>query len=118
MQRYSIVNEPGIRPPANARDAQAWRDLEPASPGGSTFEFPTKDGEPRRINASKHLEQVLRTLMKAPLYCGSRCRLSHYVMELRELGVDIETEGFRSEVETGRQTYGVWFLRSNIEALV
>lgn len=114
MSRYSNIHLVGVRPPATALDAQSWRDLEPATKGGSHFGVANENAKPFRIHCANHLEQVLRTLIARPLYCGSRCRHSQYVAELREMGVDIETEGFRADDKSVREIYGVYFLRSQV----
>ena len=112
--RYSIIHPVGVKPPSNALAAGAYHHLERATQGGAQFTVKEGDRKPFPVRVSKHTEQVLRTLIKRPLYCGSRCRLSQYVSALRDLGVGIDTEGYRADVETGRDTYGVYFLRSTV----
>ncbi len=114
MNRYSEIHEAGVRPPANALDAQSWKDLVPSSPGYTAFSVTNGDQKPRVVMCSSHLTQTMRTLIERPLYAASRCRLSHYVSELRSAGVLIDTIGYRNDDETGRRLFGVWFLRSKV----
>ncbi len=114
MDRYSEIHEAGVRPPANALDAQSWKDLAQSSPGYTAFSVTNGDQKPRVIKTSSHLTQTMRTLIERPLFAASRCRLSQYVSELRSVGVLINTVGYRDDEETGRRLYGVWFLQSKV----
>ncbi|WP_336042569.1 hypothetical protein [Pseudooceanicola nanhaiensis] len=59
-------------------------------------------------------QRVLEGLMRSPLYAASYVRLSDHVDHLKRSGFDIETLMFRNDPETGRDTYGVYILRSRV----
>ena len=45
---------------------------------------------------------------------ASRCHISEYVSGLRDLGVTIDTVGFRNHPKTGQQIYGMYELQDKI----
>ena len=111
--RYSELHEPGVKPPAHTLDVERWADPEPSTKGGTRFDV-VQDGEViATIHAEGHKEQVARTLALRPVKSASRCRISQYVAALREDGVPIDTEGFRSD-DKGRSSFGVYFLRAKL----
>ena len=101
------------RPPESAKRVYAWRDL-PSVEGLASFEIRNGDQETIMVTVSKHQRQVLEGLMEHPIYAASYCRISDQVAMLRELGIDIETKMYRNDPETGRQRYGVYFLKSKV----
>ena len=111
--RYSILHEPGVKPPKNTLDAQRWADLAPASKKGSVCTLRHQSGETYTVAVSKHTEQVLRTLSQRPMKSASRCRISQYVSALREMNVAINTEGYRS-ADDDRESYGVYVLQDTL----
>ena len=101
-------------PPANAQRVYRWDDL-PGATDLATFRVTDNDQDAREIVVSNHQRQVLEGLMKRPLYAASYCRLSDQVLPLRrDHGIDIECEMYANDPETGRQRYGVYFLKSKV----
>lgn len=114
MSRYSIIHPAGVKPPSIALSAEAWRDLEPATSNGTKFEIKQADGQTLTYWAKDHTEQVLRTLTKRPVLSASRCRISQYTSEMRNAGINIDTEGFRDHPTTGQRIYGMYVLRDAV----
>ena len=106
-----------IDPPANTKRIPSWKVFK----GGTKparFRVTTEGAEPRVITVKSKVRQVLEGLMSAPLMSASYCRLGNQVMYLRrDHGVDILTELYPGDDDTGRQHYGVYFLKSKVERL-
>lgn len=102
------------RPPKDALRVYKWADL-PGLTEPAEYLVSDPNQEPRKIWVSKHKRQVLEGLMKHPIYAASYARISDQVSPLRhDLGVDIATRIYRNDAETGRKTYGVYFLKSKV----
>ena len=100
--------------PRNTLYVQRWADLtsktEPAR-----YRVEDEDGSSHTITVSKNMRRILDTLMLRPIYCASRCRISHYVNVMRhELSVKIETDRYKNDPASGRMSYGVFRLVSKI----
>ena len=101
------------KPPKNARRVYSWADLPDCQmPGAYLTEG--DDKEPRKIVVDKKRQRVLEGLIRSPLYAASYVRLSDHVDHLKRAGVDIETLMFRNDPETGRDSYGIYVLRSRV----
>ncbi len=103
--------------PSNTLYVQRWADLnaltEPAE-----FEVTNDNGESHVIHADRNLRRVLEALRKQPIYCASRCRVSHYVNLLRhEKRVAIETDRYSNDAASGRMSYGVFRLVSKVRRI-
>ncbi|MEP6019257.1 MAG: hypothetical protein ABJ251_12360 [Paracoccaceae bacterium] len=109
--RYSKLHEQGTKPPVNTLDSEAWHNLPPASKQGAVFTVRNKNEKPFSITVKGHAEQVARALMERPMKSASRCRISQYVAALRSMGLEIDTEGFRTG---SRESYGVYMMRSQL----
>ncbi|HBZ45318.1 MAG TPA: hypothetical protein DEO85_14975 [Maritimibacter sp.] len=106
-----------IKPPSNAQ--RIWRvaDL-PRERGLRRYLITNPLGEASTVLLSKRRRQVMDLLMQGPVHCASPVRLSDMVHLLREeTKVDIETEFYPGDEETGAGTYGVYFLRSKVTLL-
>lgn len=102
------------KPPTNARRVYRLADL-PNERAPARYLVQDPGQEPREITVTKHRRQVLEGLMRGPIYAASYCRVSDQVLPLRrDDGVDIECKMYRNDPETGRERYGVYFLRSNV----
>ena len=117
MPRYSIIHPSGVLHPAGALSAERWADLKPATSTGTKFVVSKPDGTELTFWADKHTEQVIRTLIERPLLSASRCRLSQYTSHLRELGVAIDTVGFRDHPTTGQRIYGMYELADKVNPI-
>lgn len=105
------------RPPSNSKRVYRWTDL-PNHTDGALYRVTDPGKEPREIFARKHKQQVLEGLMQSPLYAASYCRLSDQVLPLRrDDGIEIECKLYQSDAETGRQKFGVYFLKSKVERI-
>ncbi|SFD67300.1 hypothetical protein [Roseivivax sediminis] len=101
------------KPPKNAKRIYRWADLpECLAPGKYLIE--DSDGQSREIWCHKNRQRVLEGLIRSPLFSASYARLSDHVDHLKRAGVDIETLMFRNDPETGRKTYGIYRLVSNV----
>jgi hypothetical protein len=106
-----------ITPPANA--SRIWRvsDL-PKARASQAYRITNSDGSEAKITLSKRRRQVLDLLLKGPVYCASPVRLSDMVHVLkRENGLEVHTEFYPGDKETGTGTYGVYFLKSHVVTL-
>lgn len=106
-----------LKPPANAQ--RIWRvaDL-PKHRAPAHYLIATDDGEPTKVLLSKRRRQVMDLLMQGPVYCASPVRISDIVHLLkRETGVQVDTEYYPGDVETGAGAFGVYFCRSNVTLL-
>ena len=103
-----------LKPPKNTRRVSRWADL-PDCREPAEYLVTDQSGNTRSIWVSKHKRQILEALMRAPMFCASICRLSHFIMGLREVqGLNIETERFSNDPATGRETYGIYKLLDNV----
>lgn len=102
-----------IKPPSNARRIYRWADLPRCQPhAGYVVE---NDGqEAVTLFVRNKRQRVLEGLMRSPLYAASYARLSDHVDHLKRSGVVIETLMFRDDPETGRDTFGIYVLRSRV----
>lgn len=104
------------QPPKNARRVYSWGDLPPCRPTASYLV--ENDGlAPQTITVGKKRQRVLEGLMHSPLYAASYARLSDHVDHLKRCGIVIETLMFRNDPDTGRDTYGIYVLRSQVTRL-
>lgn len=103
--------------PKNTLYVQRWADL-PALTETAEFEITNGDGDSHTIHVNKNTRRVFEALWKSPIYCASRCRISHYVNLLRhEYNVEIETDRYSNDPDTGRLTYGVFRLVSKVRRI-
>lgn len=57
--------------------------------------------------------------MQGPVYCASPVRISDIVFVLkRENGLEVDTEFYPGDPETGAGQYGVYFLKSRVRRLI
>lgn len=104
-----------LTPPPNAKRIYAWKDT-PDLTDSAVYRVTDPGQDPREIVVSKNQRRVLEGLMRNPLYAASYCRVSDQVLPLRrDHGVEIHCEMYRNDPETGRERYGVYFLRSKVE---
>lgn len=104
-------------PPTDACRVYKWTDLPPHTKR-ARYRVTNKGQEPKEISVARHQRQALEGLMRSPLYAASYCRLSDQVLPLRrDQGIDIECEMYSNDAETGRQRYGVYFLKSKVERI-
>ncbi len=69
-----------------------------------------------RVTVLKLTErQIVRQLMRAPIYCASRINLSAYVDKLRQRGLPIVTHRFRDPETAG--SYGIYALSEAVVEL-
>jgi len=103
------------KPPSNALNSGNWNAISKQTKR-TTFEVLGGDGKSRTISVANNCLRVLDCLTKRPLYCASRARISQEVSTLKHrYGLDIETLLYRNDPQTGRKTYGVYFLRSKVK---
>ena len=103
-------------PPKNTLHVNRWTDL-PDTNAPARYYF-IKDDKRYEFTASNKLRVVLEGLMKQPIACASKCRISQYVSNLkRDHGVDIETVMYSAQNPTpqGGESFGVYFLHTKIE---
>lgn len=113
LQRTAIVKISNIKPPSNARRIYRWADLPGCQP--HTGYIVENDGqEAVTLFVRNKRQRVLEGLMRSPLYAASYTRLSDHVDHLKRSGVVIETLMFRDDPETGRDTFGIYVLRSRV----
>lgn len=100
--------------PSNTLYVQRWTDLDaPTDP--AQFEITNDDGDSHVIRVDRKMRQILEVLDKRTIYCASRCRISHYVNLLRhEKRVEIETDRYSNDADSGRLSYGVFRLVSKV----
>lgn len=104
------------QPPEHARRVYRWSDLPPTQPH-SGYRVENEGQEPMTVYIGNKRQRVLEGLMRSPLYAASYARLSDHVDHLKRSGIDIETLMFRNDPETGRDTFGVYVLRSRVTRL-
>lgn len=105
------------RPPADTIRIMRVADL-PRNRGPWTYEITNPGQSPFTAVFCKRQRQALDLLMRGPLYCASPVRLSDIVFILkRERGLDIHTEHYPGDKDTGSGDYGVYFLRSKVRRI-
>jgi hypothetical protein len=103
-----------VIPPSSTQ--RIWRvaDL-PRSRGAAKYRIEDGNGQGGIVTLSKRRRQVMDLLMQGPVYCASPVRISDIVHLLkRETGVEVDTEYYPGDKETGDGTYGVYLLRSTV----
>ncbi|SLN23366.1 hypothetical protein ROJ8625_00938 [Roseivivax jejudonensis] len=101
-------------PPKNAR--RIWRvaDL-PKDRRPVAYEIRNTDGSVRVCLLSKRKRQIMDLLIDAPVYCASPVRISDIVHVLkRETGVEIHTDYYAGDPNTGAGAYGTYTLVSRV----
>lgn len=102
------------QPPLNTLHVNRWDEL-PDCKEPAMYSV-TVNGEPKTILVSKKNRQVLEGLINQPVACASKCRLSDNVLHLRrDHGLDIEMKMYKSTDKSGGESYGVYFLNSEVE---
>lgn len=105
------------KPPKNSQ--RIWRvaDL-PQARAAQSYRFTNTDGSEIKVLLANRRRQVLELLLKGPVYCASPVRLSDIVHVLkRENGLEVHTEFYPGDTETGAGIYGVYFLKSRVARL-
>ena len=101
------------KPPKNAKRVYRWADL--ASKERATYPVSDQNQEPREISVANNQRRVLEGLLQGPIYAASYCRLSDQVLPLRrDKGISISCKMCRNDPDTGRESYGVYFLESKV----
>ncbi|WP_209599718.1 hypothetical protein [Ruegeria sp. HKCCSA071] len=114
---YRLSKTTLTKEPRNTLYVQRWADL-PALTDMAEFAITNTDGNSHSIHINKNTRRVFEALWKSPIYCASRCRISHYVNLLRhEYNVEIETDRYSNDPDTGRLTYGVFRLVSKVRRI-
>lgn len=111
------MNNNTQKPPANSQ--RIWRvsDL-PKARAAQSYRITNTDGSEINVTLANRRRQVLELLLKGPVYCASPVRLSDMVHVLkRENGLEVHTEFYPGDTETGAGTYGVYFLKSRVARL-
>lgn len=102
------------KPPKNAKRIYRWDDL-PKAETAATYLVESEGQEPHTTIVSGKRRRVLEGLLKSPLYAASYARIGDHVDHLRkDNGIDIDTLGYKNDVETGREKFGVYSLRSKV----
>lgn len=102
------------KPPKNAKRVYRWSDL-PSDKTRARYMVTDEGQEPREISVANNQRRVLEGLMHGPIYAASYCRISDQVLPLRrDKSIDIECKMYSNDPETGRERYGVYFLRSTV----
>lgn len=100
--------------PRNTLYVQRWADLANQTEA-ARYLVEDENGDSHTITVSKNMRRILDTLMLRPIYCASRCRVSHYINVLRhELRVKVETDRYKNDPASGRMSYGVFRLVSKV----
>ncbi len=72
-------------------------------------------GETRKIWVSRNKRRIIDALIDGPAHCASPCRLSNFVMGLREeQGFNIETVWFDQDPKAGRARFGIYNLLDQV----
>lgn len=91
-----------------------WRDLPPQTEPAE-YQVTTEAGEIRQFWVSKNKRRLVDALIDGPVHCASPCRLSHFVMGLREdQGLNIETVWFDNDPKAGRTRCGIYKLLDSV----
>lgn len=105
------------RPPAGTIRVMRVADL-PRNRGLWTYEITNRNQPSFTAVFCKRQRQVLDLLMRGPVYCASPVRLSDTVFLLkRECGLDVHTEFYPGDTDTGSGAYGVYFLHSKVRRI-
>ena len=115
--KNSKVHEPRVKPPNDAKRIYTWSGL-PNTTEAQSYLIENEAAEVFTITSSKAQHQMLEGLMTRPIHAASYCQISDQVNLLREAGLDIETEMFRNDPETGRNRYRVYFLKSRVTPII
>ncbi len=106
--------ESKTRPAPGTLWVTGWHSLK-SETAIAAFLVESEGADPRTIHVGKNKRRIVEALINNPMYCASPCRLSHYVMELREeQGLNIETEWYSNDPKTGRERYGVYVLKDKV----
>mgnify|MGYP001800072087 CR=1 FL=1 len=99
------------QPPTSTRYSQSWNPLEQAQPP-ETWLIEPKEGEAFEVRfPANGTLRVFKTLVKAPLACPSRLRISDRILILRrDYGLNITTEMYPGNGQSECQRFGVYFL--------
>lgn len=101
-----------LKPPLTAQRVWQVSDL-PRARGPAKYQIVDGKGLDCIVTLSKRRRQVMDLLIQGPVYCASPVRISDIVHLLkRETGVEVDTQYYPGDKETGAGTYGVDFLRS------
>lgn len=104
------------KPPRNTLHVNRWSEL-PDCVDPHTYQTVKPDGAFSKFTVSKKSRKVLEGLIKQPVACASKCRLSHFVMLLRrDFNLDIEMKMFKGETEG--ESYGVYFINSKVQRVM
>jgi len=102
------------------KDAQRiWRvsDL-PKNRNPAWYAITHENGKTETYVLDKRRRQVIDLLVRGPVYCASPVRLSDIVHVLkRETGLNVHTEFYAGDPDTGTGAYGVYFLLSVVERI-
>lgn len=113
----SETTQQTTRPPAGTIRVMRVADL-PRNRGPWAYEVTNLGQSPFTAVFCKRQRQALDLLMRGPVYCASPVRLSDIVFILkRERGLDIHTEHYPGDSDTGSGAYGVYFLRSKVRRI-
>lgn len=106
------------KPPETAR--RIWRAADLPPHRGEAWYGVQNGADPERpFLLSKRRRQVMDLLTTAPVYCASPVRISDVVHLLKqETGIEVETEYYPGDPETGVGAYGVYFLQSKVRRLI
>lgn len=98
----------------NALWVTTWRDL-PNQMSAAQYLVTNEVGETRKIWVSKNKRRIVDALIDGPVHCASPCRLSHFVMGLRdEQGLNIKTVWFDNDPKAGRSRFGIYNLLDQV----
>ncbi len=98
----------------NALGVTTWRDL-PHKTAPAQYTVIDEAGETRKIWVSKNKRRIIDALVDGPVHCASPCRLSHFVMGLREeQGLNIETVWFDQDPKAGHARFGIYTLLDQV----
>ena len=101
--------------PSNTLHVNRWDDL-PDDIKPATYRIINTD---HKFTVQKKTRQTLDGLIKQPVACASKCRISDRVLLLRrDYGLNIEMEMFQSDGDTQGESFGVYFLESKVERIV
>lgn len=100
------------KPPSNTLFADGWDDL-PDTTHPAAYRI---EGQDQTFTVRKKTRQVLEALMRQPVACASRCRISDRVLLLRrDNGLTIKMTMFPGDGTSQGEAFGVYFLKSEIE---
>ena len=103
-----------IIPPANTIHVSRWDDL-PDEIKPATYRVIDTG---HTFTVQKKTRQTLEGLIRQPVACASKCRVSDRVLLLRrDCGLNIEMEMFKGDGHSQGESYGVYFLKSKVERI-